>query len=479
MNEHMSDRKSPPMTPGDSSPGQALRRSLVVLLLIVLGVAGLLFFLEQKPAPQLKSGSPGSDPATVSSEIPTTRFTDVTTDSGIRFTHNNGARGEKLLPETMGGGVAFFDFDNDGDQDLLFINGTSWPGDAAGAGQATTAALYRNDGKGHFEDVTRGSGLDVPLYGMGTAVGDYDNDGLVDVFITVVGGNRLFRNEGNGHFTDVTAIAGVGGPQDDWSTSAAWIDYDNDGKLDLFVGNYVAWSRKIDLEVGNTLPGIGRAYGRPMNFSGSLPRLYHNDGNGRFSEVSASSGVQVKNPSTGLPMGKSLGVAPVDLNDDGWIDLIVANDTVQNFVFTNRHDGTFREIGAMSGLAFDTYGGARGAMGIDTARFQDDNSLGITIGNFANEMTAFYVSQTNSVTFTDEAITQGIGAASKLSLTFGVFFFDYDLDGWLDVLTANGHIEEEIARVQGNQQYRQPAQLFWNSRGVIKNGGFVLVPREK
>jgi hypothetical protein len=216
-----------------------------------------------------------------------------------------------------------------------------------------------------------------------------------------------------------------------------------------------------------------------MNFSGSFPKLYHNDGNGRFTDVSSKSGVEVKNPSTGLPMAKSLGVAPVDLNDDGWIDLIVANDTVQNFVFTNRHDGTFREIGALSGVAFDTYGGARGAMGIDTARFQEDNSLGISIGNFANEMTAFYVSQPNSVTFADEAISQGIGAASKLSLTFGVFFFDYDLDGWLDLLTANGHIEEAIAQTQGNQQYRQPAQLFWNSRGANRTGGFVLVPPEK
>ncbi len=467
---------------GDAAvTGRALRRSLIVLLLIGIAVGGIFFLFEQKPsAPQPVAGISGREkPAVPLSEIPVARFTDITTEAGIRFLHNNGAIGQKLLPETMGGGVAFFDFDNDGDPDLLFVNSTWWPGQVLDGKKPTTSALYRNDGKGHFEDVTAGSGLDVPLYGMGVAVGDYDTDGLVDVFITAVDGNHLFHNEGNGRFKDVTVGAGVGGAPNDWSTSAAWIDYDNDGKLDLFVCNYVHWSRDIDLEVGNTLPGIGRAYGRPMNFSGSFPVLYHNDGNGRFTDVSAASGIQVKNRATGLPMAKSLGVAPVDLNGDGWIDLIVANDTVQNFVFTNRHDGTFKEVGAMSGLAFDPFGSTRGAMGIDAARFQDDNSLGISIGNFANEMTAFYVSQTNSFTFTDEAITQGIGAASRLSLTFGVFFFDYDLDGWLDLLTVNGHIEEEISKAQASQQYRQPAQLFWNSRGVDKSSGFVLVPPGK
>jgi len=476
MNESVSEQK-PPGFGDDGASGRAMRRSLIVLLSIGIVVGALFFLFEQKPSPP----QPGdvTKLAVSLSEIPTARFANITTDAGIQFVHYNGATGRKLLPETMGGGVAFFDFDNDGDQDLLFVNGTSWPGHNPEGAQRPTAALYRNDGKGHFENVTAGSGFDVPLYGMGVAVGDYDNDGLVDVFITGVGGNHLFHNEGNGRFKDVTATARVGGSPNDWSTSAAWIDYDNDGKLDLFVCNYVHWSPEIDLELNHTLPGIGRAYGRPISFAGSFPVLYHNDGNGRFTDVSAASGVQVKNPATGLPMAKSLGVAPVDLNDDGWIDLIVANDTVQNFVFTNRHDGTFQEVGAISGLAFDPFGSARGAMGIDTARFQDDNSLGISIGNFANEMTAFYVSQTNSFTFSDQAIAQGIGAASRLSLTFGVFFFDYDLDGWLDLLTVNGHIEEQIHLAQANQQYRQPAQLFWNSRGVLRNGGFVQVPPEK
>jgi hypothetical protein len=410
-------------------------------------------------------------------EIPTAKFIDITDTAGVHFVHNNGAYGDKLLPETMGGGVAFFDYDNDGHQDLLFINSTYWPGHIPSGKQPTTMALYHNDGHGHFVDVTAGSGLDISCYGMGVAVGDYDNDGLPDVFITAVGGNRLFHNEGNGKFREVTQAAGVGG-SGGWSTSAAWIDYDNDGKLDLFVCNYVRWSPDIDRAASFVLPNIGRAYGPPRNFQGTFPYLYHNDGNGHFTDVSASSGVQIKDPATGLPMAKSLAVAPVDVDNDGWIDLVVANDTVQNFLFHNQRDGTFKEIGARSGVAYDAYGLTRGAMGIDSARFRNDDSLGIAIGNFANEMNALYVAQRDSLVFADEASKEGMGPASQKLLKFGLFFFDYDLDGRLDVLTANGHLEPEINRVEGTQQYRQPAQLFWN-RGAKNGLGFVPVPPEK
>jgi len=410
-------------------------------------------------------------------EIPTVQFTDTTTAAGIKFVHDNGAYGDKLLPETMGGGVAFFDYDNDGHQDLLFINSTYWPGHAPKGKQPTTMALYRNDGRGRFMDTTAGSGLDVGFYGMGVAVGDYDNDGLPDVFITAVGGNHLFHNEGKGKFQMVTATAGVGASTNDWSTSAAWIDYDNDGKLDLFVCNYVRWSPEIDRAANFELPNIGRAYGPPRNFSGTFPQLYHNDGNGRFTDVSAAAGIQVKNPATGLPMAKSLAVAPIDVDNDGWMDLVVANDTVQNFLFRNQHDGTFKEIGARSGIAFDAYGLTRGAMGIDSARFRNDDALGIAIGNYANEMNALYVASRGSLVFADEAIKEGVGPASQKLLKFGLFFFDYDLDSRLDVLTANGHLEPEIKRVHPNQDYRQPAQLFWN-RGD-KGLGFLPVPPEK
>jgi len=406
--------------------------------------------------------------------VPRVTFTDITRAAGIIFRHYNGARGEKLLPETMGSGCAFFDFDADGDQDILLVNSTDWPW--TDGRTPHVAALYRNDGRGGFEDIATGSGLDIDLFGMGVAIGDYDADGLPDVFLTAVRGNRLFHNEGGGKFAETTSEAGVGGPPDGWSTSAAWLDYDNDGDLDLFVCNYVRWSRDTDLAADYKLAGIGRAYGPPMNFPGSFPALYRNEGGGRFSDVSEAAGIQVKNRATGQPIAKSLGLAPVDLDGDGWLDVIVANDTVQNFVFHNERNGTFREIGEMSGAAFDSFGKVRGAMGIDAARFEEDDSVAISIGNFANEMTALYVGKGNALTFTDEAITRGIGAASRNLLTFGVFFFDYDLDGWLDLLTANGHLDERIAEAQPAQQYRQPAQLFWNTHGKRANGGFAPVP---
>jgi hypothetical protein len=405
------------------------------------------------------------------------RFTEITREAGIDFVHDNGAQGEKLLPETMGGGVAFFDFDGDGDADLLFVNSTWWPWHPSREGKPPTAALYRND-EGRFVNVTTGSGLDVQFYGMGVAAGDYDGDGRVDVLLTGVGGHRLFRNAGGGRFTDVTAAAGVGGATNDWSTCATWFDADNDGDLDLFVGNYIRWSRTIDAEVGYTLVGVGRAYGQPNNFEGAFAYLYLNDGHGRFSDVSAESGVQIRNPLTGVPVSKPLGVAPVDLDHDGYTDLVVANDTVQNFVFLNQKNGTFREIGALAGVAFDSYGNTRGAMGIDTAWFRNDDKLGIAIGNFANEMTALYVVQHTATNFADEAITEGIGPASRLLLKFGVFFFDYDLDGWLDLFSANGHLEQEIEKVQKSQTYAQPAQLFWNA-GAAGQAGFLNVTAER
>ena len=406
-------------------------------------------------------------------KFPTAKFTDVTEASaGIAFVHNNGVYGEKFLPETMGGGVAFLDYDNDGRQDLLFINSTWWPAHVPEGKAPTTMALYHNDGHGHFTDVTAGSGLDVSFYGMGVAVGDYDNDGLDDVFITGVGGNHLFHNDGQGKFHEVTGAAGVGGSPNDWSTAGgAFIDYDNDGKLDLFVGNYVQWSPQIDQAKSYELPNIGRAYGPPRNFAGTFPHLYHNDGRGRFTDVTAPAGLQIKDPATGLPMAKSLAVSPVDVDNDGWIDLVVANDTVPNFLFHNQHDGTFKEIGAQSGVAYDAYGLIRGAMGIDSARFRNDDTLGIAIGNYANEMNALYVARRDSLVFADEAVEEGVGPASQGLLKFGLFFFDYDLDGRLDVLTANGHLEPEINRVQPDQQYRQPAQLFWN-RGEGRGMGF-------
>jgi len=466
----------------DAIIGRALRWSGLALGLIALmGVAWWAYYnrAPEKGPVQVTTLTAPTLPNRPETEMPVVTFTDITTEAGLEFIHVNGASGDKLLPESMGGGVAFFDYDADNDQDLLFINSQPWPWDQPSpASPAPTLALYRNDGRGKFDDVTKASGLNVSLYGMGVAIGDYDNNGFSDVFITAVGGNRLFQNQGNGLFLNVSAPAGVIGKTNEWSTSAAWADVDNDGDLDLFVCNYVHWSKEIDLEVGYKIDGSNRAYGQPMNFEGTNPYLYLNEGNGHFTDISQRSGIQISHPDTGRPMAKSLGVAPVDLDQDGWIDLVVANDTVQNFVFHNQQDGTFKEIGALTGLAFDNNGQTRGAMGIDTARYRNNDTLGIAIGNFANEMTALYVSQNTPLLFSDEAIPEGIGPASRLLLKFGLFFFDYDLDGRLDLLTANGHLEEEIAKLQKSQTYAQPAQLFWNA-GPGQPEGFVSVPASK
>ncbi|MCC6232833.1 MAG: CRTAC1 family protein [Verrucomicrobiales bacterium] len=463
----------------DAVIGRALRWSVGLFVLLGTVVAGIVILGRSREVPPDRVTplfAPREPVAEAAPDIPVARFTDVTRMAGIGFRHESGAEGEKLLPETMGGGVAFLDFDGDADSDLLFVNGSRWPwARPAGAG-GTGHALYRNDG-GVFTDVSEGSGLGggVGNPAMGVACGDFDNDGRVDLFLSGVGEAHLFRNEGGGRFREVTEGSGIEVTPEAWGTSAAFLDFDRDGRLDLFVCHYVRWSRAIDVEVDYRLVGIGRAYGPPMNFPGSFSRLWRNLGGGRFEDVSERAGIQVKNRATGQPMGKALGVAPVDFNGDGWIDLIVANDTVQNFAFSNRWDGTFAEVGVPSGLAFDTFGGTRGAMGIDSGRFAEDESLGVSIGNFANEMLALYVAQPDTLMFADEAISQGVGASSRLSLSFGVFFFDYDLDGWLDLLTVNGHIEEAIGKVQASQRYRQPAQLFWNARGSRRGRGFVPV----
>jgi hypothetical protein len=467
----------------DAVIGRVFRWSAVAFLFLVAAGAGIFFMLKRKPAPPPPQVTQISVPVAQQYDeaaVPQAGFKKITEEAGIRFVHNNGAYGDKLLPETMGGGVGFFDFDNDGDQDLLFVNSTYWPGKVPEGKQQTTAALYANDGAGQFADVTAGSGLDVPIYGMAPAFGDFDNDGHVDVFITAVGENRLFRNLGRGNFQDVTAATGVAGPATEWSTCAAWFDLDNDGDLDLYVGNYVRWNPEIDMQVGWKLVGIGRAYGQPKDFEGAFPFLYRNEGSGKFTDISETAGVQVKNTATGVPTAKSLGVSPVDIDQDGWMDLVVANDTVQNLLFHNQRNGTFREIGGRSGVAFDSMGSTRGAMGIDVARYREDDALGILIGNFANEMTALYVSQPaeHGILFTDEALTEGIGAPSRLPLKFGVFFFDYDLDGRLDVLSANGHLEEEISQIQKSQHYKQAAQLFWNC-GPGRSGCFTPVDASK
>jgi hypothetical protein len=337
--------------------------------------------------------------------------------------------------------------------------------------------LYANDGTGKFTNVTSETGLDVSLYGMGVACGDFDADGWVDLFISCLGQDRLYRND-SGKFIDVTESAGVGGLPESWSSSCGWFDYDLDGDLDLFVAQYLVWSHDYDLSQEFTILGNIPAYGRPQNFEGTFPSLFRNEGGGKFTDVSKSAGLHVINPATQTPLAKSLGVVFEDFDADGDPDIFVSNDTVQNFLFVNQGDGNFVEMATLAGVAFDLQGAARGAMGIDVSHFRNDASIGVAIGNFANEMTALYVTRDDNLQFYDEAVSNGLGPNTRMQLSFSVLFFDADLDGRLDLLQTNGHLEEEINKVQVSQTYEQSPQLFWNS-GPENETEFVALPVQK
>lgn len=374
------------------------------------------------------------------------QFADVTAQAGIKFVHNAGKSGKKYLPETLGSGAAFFDVDGDGWIDALLVNGKDW----TPRGQHTTAALYRNNHNGTFTDITRGSGLDVEIYGIGVAVADFDNDGRDDVYITALEGDHLFHNEGNGKFKDVTVVSGIRNAS--FGTSAAWLDYDRDGKVDLFVANYVQWSQKGDLWC--SLDGNVKSYCTPESYKGTSSRLFHNLGSGRFEDVTNKAGL-------GDPNSKSLGVTIIDFDNDGWPDIFVSNDTQPNKLYHNNRNGTFGEQGMSAGVAYGEDGVARGAMGVDWADYDRSGRAHLLVGNFSNQMLGLYHNEGKGL-FVDEAPISSVGRESLLSLTFGVFFFDYDLDGYPDILTANGHIEEEIGRVQPKIKYQEPPLLLHN-----------------
>jgi len=405
------------------------------------GMAGLAFCAEFSrlygvPTQASSSNSPGF------------HFTDVTAQAGILFQHNSGAFGGKFLPETLGSGCAFLDYDRDGWQDILLINGSDWPGHKK---SRTTLRLYHNNGNGTFTDVTQRAGLDVELYGMGVAVGDYNNDGFPDILITCVGQNRLFRNTGKGTFVDVTNAAGLG-KREGFSTSALWFDYDRDGLLDLFVCNYVKWSPETD--VFCSLDGKHKSYCTPEAYRGATCWLFHNRGNGTFEDVTATSGIFDSS-------SKSLGVALFDQNQDGWPDLLVANDTQPNKLYRNQHNGTFKDSAVEAGIAFSSEGKARAGMGVDVADFDNSGTPGVAITNFDNEMIGLY--RLSGRSFEDIAPQSGLGIASRNSLGFGCSFLDVNLDGWLDFAVANGHIDETVRNIRGNVGYAQPPQLFLNN----------------
>ena len=381
-------------------------------------------------------------------------FTDVTTQAGIKFVHNSGRANKKFLPETMGSGVAWLDVDGDGWPDVLLINSKDW----TPRGRKSLPALYRNNHDGTFTNITAGSGLDVEMYGLGVTVGDYDNDGRDDVYITAIEGDRLFHNEGHGKFRDVTRAAGINNAN--FGTSAAWFDYDRDGKLDLFVANYVQWTVQGDLSC--SMDGKTKSYCTPETYKGTASKLYHNLGNGKFEDVSRKAGVAD-------PGSKSLGVVVLDYNGDGWPDIFVSNDTQPNKLYRNNRNGTFTEEGMTAGVAFGEDGVARGAMGVDAADYDRTGRPHILVGNFSNQMLGLYHNEGNGL-FVDQAPSSAVGRASLLTLTFGAFFFDYDLDGYSDIFAANGHIDEQIGRLQPKVQYKEPPLLFRNlGKGQFDN----------
>ncbi len=397
---------------------------------------------------------------------PPIRFAEGAAGAGIDFVHETGAFGEKWMPETMGSGCVLFDYDGDLDLDLLLLNGRWWPGHPQG-GSVPTQRFYRNRGDGTFAERTREVGLDIELYGMGAAAGDYDGDGDIDLYLTALGDNLLLRNEG-GRFVDVTAAAGVAGQrwrdgagqeQPEWSSGAVFFDADRDGWIDLFVANYVRWSPATDLFT--TVDGVNKSYATPQQYDGASARFYRNRGDGTFVERTREAGLWA-------PQGKSLGVAVADFDDDGWADLFVANDTQPDFLYRNRGDGTFAEVGLAAGIAYDEAGRARAGMGVDVAALDNDRVPFIAVGNFSREPISLH-RQARALVFVDEAARRGAAQPTLSSLTFGLLFADFDLDGYQDLALANGHIEPTVQKVQKEIGYKQRPQVFWNDRA----GGLV------
>jgi hypothetical protein len=394
-------------------------------------------------------------PTPVPTPVPAIAFAEKAAEMGIDFTHVTGAQGKKWMPETMGGGVAVLDYDGDGRPDLLFVSGSYWPGDPRAAAQKSSLALYRNEGPDandlpRFRNVTREAGLEKVFYGMGASVADYDNDGRDDLYVTGLSGNHLFHNRG-GRFEEVTKAAGVADAG--WGTSSAWFDYDGDGFVDLYVGRYVDWSPEKDLFC--TLDGKSKSYCTPERYPGTSSRLYRNLGSGRFEDVTKKAGLYTENQ-------KALGVAPWDFDGDGRVDLLVSNDTAPNNLFRNKGDGTFEDVGIPTGVAVDEAGRARGAMGVAWADTKNGRGSSVAIGNFSNELKSLYWTDSGEV-FLDESPKSGVGPTSFLDLTFGVLFFDADLDGRMDLLLANGHVEPTVQEVQKDVTYRQAPALYRNS----------------
>jgi hypothetical protein len=461
--------------------GVALRRSFAFIAVVGAGVAAWMLWPVPAPAPKPVAPLPEGPaarpgPAVAPVAMP---FEDMAQAWGIDFRRTSGADGRRFLPETMGGGVALWDVDGDGDLDLLLPDGDAWPDAPAGSARGQGTALFLNDPRGgapRFRRAT-GTGLEGPWQAMGLALAVTGPDPRPEILVTGVGGVRLFRPEGTDpavlRWRDATAESGLDAVSG-WTTAAAFADLDRDGDLDALVARYVEWSPAIDLAVDYTLSGIGRAYGAPTGFAGTDLAFLERGPDGRFADRTAGRGLAVRNPATGAPLCKALGLVVDDLDGDGDLDVFVANDTVQNLLFLNDGSGRFTEDGTARGVAFDRNGAATGAMGCDASHLRNDAAVAVAVGNFANEPCSLFVSPGGG-RFADDAIVDGISAATRRALTFGLVFADLDRDGREDLVLANGHIEPRIGEVQPGQRHAQAAQAFRNTGGA-GGPGFSEVP---
>jgi hypothetical protein len=452
--------------------GGAARAAVLGGIAALLAAGALVFLLvkgcgTEQPKPPARTAGPWSSPPPIpppEEPQPLLAYVDVTRAAGIDFVHETGAVGKKLLPETMGSGCGFFDYDGDGDPDLLLLNGDYWSSDPRRAGTRPTSRLYRNDGGWKLADVTKEAGLDAPFYAMGCSAADTDQDGDLDLFVSGVGGYRFYRNEG-GRFAECAADAGLvpgnwkdseGREHGCFATSAAFLDYDQDGRPDLFVCHYVRWSEGTD--VWSSMDGKTKSYAIPTQYQGESCRLWRNLGANKFEDVTDKA--RVRNDE-----GKSLGVCVLDLEDDGWPDLAVANDTQPNYLYRNNKDGTFTDIGVGT-IAYGPDGRARAGMGIDSGELANDGRLSIVIGNFSGEPASLFEQLSGKPhVFVTKADQYGVAVVTHPLLKFGLLVLDADQDGWNDILIANGHIEPTVQSVHKETPYAQPMQLLRNVKG--------------
>lgn len=442
----------------------AMKFAIIAIGILLLGIFTIVLWpktkaVEQAPIIQQSAYIP---PPPVAQAISPVRFTDVTTEAGITYQHFNGAsvdaegKPSRFMPETMGPGVALLDFDQDGDLDIFVANSSAF--DGSGDKNAMSPKLYRNDGKLRFVDVTQGSGLDVISYWMGATVADYDADTYPDLLLTGWGGVKLFRNTHDGRFNDVTTQVLPPVPNNatpDWSTGALFFDADGDGDLDLYVANYVQWTPAAD--VFTTIDGQHKSYATPNIYPGSSSRLYLQDG-GKLIDATERAGMLNDG-------GKSLGVALWDFNGDGLLDIVVANDTQPNFLYYNLGDGRFENRALEAGIAYDANGRTRAGMGIDVADVGNDGHVCIAVGNFSREPVSMFRDEGGGF-FREASQQAGVAEPTYMALTFGLGFADFNLDGWQDLILANGHIEPEIENIEAEIKYRQPLLLLGNTGGA-------------